>query len=494
MKNEGDVDLVYARDLLRRINAVVVDGKPLSEKTILQHYNVWQFYQDSLLFGACKEFSRVHNSTPYARSTQPRTFFSIICTALAFVSTILSASWLLLRGPRILVFAPDKLTDRSRQHDFRMSAVYSFLHDERISYAELLHTTFGKTFFTNLRRRKSLRLYLEGLNIPYAIGIRMGMIKKQTSPSFSGDMMRGFSSEEIPFVRSVVLRYMAEIPRTEFRIRALSWILKLSRVRIVFAIDDPRSFYEVTLAARMAGIPTWAFQHGHISKYHVGYLQMPGFTGTMVYPDTLFVWNEYWKQEYIRLGTVFPQSTIVTAGFQQRASTMRFIKKENDTINILIPYETDAPIAEVHTYFNAILSCPRTKIFFKLRPDIPEDIQRARYGITTSSSRVVSGNFAEDVISQIDVVVGVYSTYLYTMVASLKPVAILKTSSDFGDGMIQNGLADRLDLNDRAFCDCVLAIAQTPIATLLARQAKVATCQKPLATILRERLAKHLTR
>jgi len=48
----------------------------------------------------------------------------------------------------------------------------------------------------------------------------------------------------------------------------------------------------------------------------------------------------------------------------------------------------------------------------------------------------------------VSVVAGTYSTFLYDMVSQNKPVLLLKTVIDYGEGMVSGGFAREVSLDD----------------------------------------------
>ncbi len=109
---------------------------------------------------------------------------------------------------------------------------------------------------------------------------------------------------------------------------------------------------------------------------------------------------------------------------------------------MLIPYETDAPKLEVRQYIDNFIAQGKT-VYFKLRKDIPKEIQLNQYGFTIENipSNCIAIVDESEVLHKIDAVAGVYSTYLYDMLYLGVPVLILDTSMDYGLGMIAGGLA-----------------------------------------------------
>lgn len=108
---------------------------------------------------------------------------------------------------------------------------------------------------------------------------------------------------------------------------------------------------------------------------------------------------------------------------------------------ILFPYESDCQKIEVKNYIDLAL-INTFQVIFKTRSDVPEERQLAEYGLSLNyhpNFKVISDT--AQALKESDVVAGAYSTFLYEAVEMLKPVIYLETSSDFGEGIAQNGLA-----------------------------------------------------
>src|SRR5204863_9102735 len=92
------------RDLLDRINSLVVDGQPLRERQIGGGYNVWQFYQTSILFRDLPALGRA--KPPVAPSARWQHF---LFTLFILVESSWALLYAFLTQRRILVFTNDKV-------------------------------------------------------------------------------------------------------------------------------------------------------------------------------------------------------------------------------------------------------------------------------------------------------------------------------------------------------------------------------------------------
>jgi hypothetical protein len=438
----GHPDYAYALDFLKRLNTVSYQGVPLQNSFFYEGYNLWHSFQQ-LLFEDIKRYSKTRTYT----AVPPLTFLGAVRYMISgiFMGVLSVAAVFKLRLFRtpVLIYTIDR--DTSPYHsDFRLSELYRFLHEKNINYIECLHTVPGRAMYKSAFTRRRTTLYFEFFDFLFWLkSVFSG--KGNDEISISGLDLSVFTDDERLFAHHLVVAYAKRAALSRFKIEWLRRMLFCSRFKAVFAIDDVRYYSELLLAARYAGIKTFALQHGHFTRYHVGWLWNPAFKGKAISPDSFLVWSTYWKHELIRLGTHFPPASIVVGGVKDsygkiKDDTSR--AQSTDKMTVLVPYETACPKLEVTEYIKSMLACKNVQVVFKLRPDKPAEEQLAEYGLFDERAQLIVTTDAAEVIDKVHVVVGVYSTYLYDMVAQGKSVGILNTSSDYGAGMKYNGLAD----------------------------------------------------
>jgi hypothetical protein len=188
----------------------------------------------------------------------------------------------------------------------------------------------------------------------------------------------------------------------------------------------------------------------------------------------LFVWSRYWKEELLSLGTYFPEESIVVGGAKAPAAAVATApgRAPGRGVTVLIPFETDAPHREVADYVREMVRCPAVSVILKLRPDVPPEEQLRQYGFDRSwGVATVTDN--SQALRITDLVAGTYSTFLYDMVLEGKPVCLFKTSLDYGESMVVNGLASRLDRDAPDLCGQIRAAVDTPTESLEARRQRL---------------------
>lgn len=431
------VDYTKAYELLRRINSIEVDGKPISFYFTYRGYDLWGAYQSSLFYDLKKNVDNLSSTGIEAERSlgvsaslfMKKTithFLLFVVTSISFILSIFSSR-------EVLLFVGDKISSPTLNNDVRIDPVYEFLKNSKISFVELIHTIPGARTFKNLYTRKRQVLFYESFGF---------FVRKKRRIFLPDTVLKDFSREEGDFVRYVVGKYEERFCVSKAWIRTFSWVLKKIHPKVVWGIDDTRYCGELAVVCAEVGIPLYLFQHGHFTKYHVGWLKYQKRAGIIPKATYLVVWNSYWKQELVRLNTYYEDRELVVGG--EKVFT---VGNSLDTLfdqnlfskkTVLIPYETDAPKDDLKIYLEKFKKAGFT-IYFKIRSDIPKKIQCDQYGISENDMCVV-GEYLP-ILKDVSLIVGVYSTFLYDLLKSGIPVAILETPLDYGYGMVENGLA-----------------------------------------------------
>lgn len=468
-------DFAYSADFLNKLNTLRVEEKLLCNSFFYGDYNLWYFYQQ-LLFEEIKAWSvnkKYAEGTRIKIQTRIKNFFAQSFLILSSCTALLIC---ILFRKKVIVYSVDR-ANSSYGGDFRLEMLYKFLVSKKIPFTEFFHTVPGKEMLTRVISRKRFGMYLEAGNALYNLFHFFG------SPHPSIDLQKiNFSvfetADEKVFARQIVERYSRRIAVSTFNVNLIKKILRATSIKAVFGIDDARFFYEVILGCTLAGVPTFMLQHGHFTKYHVGWLRQEYFKGKVAEPTAFIVTTEYWKRELLRLGSAFSEESIIIGGMKNEVYETLLEKKEK--IVLLIPYETVAPKEEVTAYIKELLLCTDIRIIFKLRPDIPAEVQMTEYGLTPDMHPNFSHTVdTEKIIEKVNMVGGVYSTFLYETILKEKNVIIFDTSSDYyAEGMLINGLATLLRKKD--LCEEIKKIHDTSSEVLKQRREKFAPDKTPL--------------
>lgn len=443
--HEQPRELRYELDLLHRMERVVADGTPLTEYPLFEKYSYWSRFVQFVFSADIKRFSAVRSFEGYLQGEGGRSmrmsFKGLMVSLMGIFAT--SVGWVVARlsKPEVIVFGIDRVSDLKHKADFRIRSLHSFLAGNKISYFECFHTVFNISFLKNIFVRGRFAFYLEALDARFALMRHFGFVSKRHDPVLSG--LDIFTEEERKFVSYVVKKYLGERELIEYRVKELARFVRDSGAKAVWAIDDARYYHDIALAAKIVGVPSYAFQHGHFTQYHVGWLKEPRTALQYICPDYLVVWSEYWKKELMRLGGVFPNETLIVGGYPEKLIALP--SSRGSAFLVLIPHETDSPKQEVALFMRKILdSVPGSEIVMKLRSDHSAASQMEEYGELAQEPRMRFITDLSELSSRPHVVVGVYSSFLYDMVRAKVPTAIMETSMDYGKGMIENGLAETL--------------------------------------------------
>ena len=472
MEDIKEYDIPYAYELFNRITAsTVVNGQPLWALLLDDTHNLWHcfaqsaFIEDCVAFSITKKFADV---APQYQAVQRSgmSFKYFLVGGLAFVVTLVALIGMRFGPKRVVLYSVDRLSPRGR-FDFRIERVYQALAAERAPYVEVFHTVIGKRFVDNLLRRRRAAIYLEGLEWAYFL-TRMGKrIFVGRAPTMVIDGLEGLTPDEQEFAKGLIHKYLSIAPLLRYRTDFLTWALR-GRTRVVFAIDDARRYQEFMIAAARIGAHSYAFQHSHVTPYHVGWLASGLYRGAYARPDYFVAWNEYWKEELLALNSVWPEGSIIIAGSPKETSVFAATRALPDSPvrTIILAYETHAPQRIVKKVLDTLVECADVRVVIKIRPDLPAEGQLSVFGTVPNSVRVIT-NLTE-LAEPVTAVLGTYSTFLYDAVEAGLPVGLIKTPLAYTKRMVLNGLAD--DVTVDGACAAVGRLAALTTADIGFRQ------------------------
>lgn len=447
--SEEYLDYKYTLALLEKLNRFVESDSRLSKLFLYKGYNLWQAYQQSVFGDILGWSSHKQVGQIMPKGSAQSNIKTLILSSFIGLFSLGSAIFLIITRRKVLVFTLDKTNDNYK-NDFRLNSLYKALETSKASYLEVIHTVIGKNTIKNLLYRLRPSIYLQSVDMLSYFEVELEKAKlRNILPSLDFSI---FTKEEKALVESIIIKYGSSVVISRYRIFLFSIIFGLSSVKKIFSIDDVRTINELVVASELSGISFYSIQHGHFTKYHVGWLKMTNLPGKDISPKKTLVWSQYWKDELLRLGTYFTQDQIVVVG---EPKSIHFSRKKSTgkKLSILLPYEKNAPKRELLKYIEELLKHEDVELIFKLRPDQEKLEQIEEYGLTHLLGRIKLSRDIDSESLSIDVVVGTYSTFLYDMVKHGYPVAILNTSIDYGEGMVKNGLADIVDGSESAYFD-----------------------------------------
>lgn len=442
----GEKDIPYAYDLYSKIlEHATVNGVALGALIDSEGYSIWDpwlhssFLDDCAIFSIHKTYKSVQ--VQYEHDTARGTGSLSVTGLLLFLFSLVSFLWLSIRRPVAMILSVDKENEKKHTADARIEHVYTALDASNVTYVELFHTLLGARAFLRIFKRKRFALYLEGIDWAFffARSIRRLTSNKKRVIAVAG--LDSFSEDEKKFASQLVQKYVSMNALVRFRTKWLTTMLRVLRIKVILGIDDARHYHELARAASMCSIPFTVFQHGHFTPYHVGWLRDVRLVGTRSFPQSIVVWNEYWKKELIRLGGVWGSDSIIVEGSAKnyQALSLSFDPTSN---TVVVPYETEAPQSIVRDALRSLLDA-KFSVIFKIRSDVSRASQ-VRF-LNGLEREVI---IAESISTPVCAVVGTYSTYLYDAIFSKVPVILLKTRLAYSDGLVRNGLAEVADSSE----------------------------------------------
>jgi hypothetical protein len=400
----------------------------------------WWHHTSLVLFSTLKRltmrgtpFSDTHLTPPPRRSL--RSILSRIgIVAFMRLMSVGAVAYARIKGITTLIYTIDKI-EGTYANDFRNDFIYTTLHEARhtpapkASYLEIIHTIPSFTTIKNAWHRKRWVVYLER-DTPF-------FDTTNTIPAHD-PIVIGTASENA-IAERLLSQMFYRHTITKRRLAWLSHLFTIVRPRLIYAIDDTRHYHELLHIANTYHVPTHVFQHGHFTKYHVGWLKIYQGEGAAVIPHKIYVWSEYWRTELIRLGSYIPREHIAIGAkrtYRPHASIPQsYVNKKY----VLIPFETDAPKTEVKPFIDALRNQGQYTPLFKLRKDMSTEAQYTAYQLSTTDLAHTYDHTPYH--ADIAITLGTYSTFLYDMVEEGIPAGIIETSMDYGMGMVHNHIA-----------------------------------------------------
>ncbi|MDD4477055.1 MAG: hypothetical protein PHY40_02755 [Patescibacteria group bacterium] len=361
--------------------------------------------------------------------------FSITITLIAFLKLFFSRSG-------TLVYTPDKYS--KHDCDFRFAPVYDYLRKNKIDFIEVLHTLLGGEFYKNFFKRKRPVIYLEALTNSFFLNKKNNIIDID---------FVSIEQYNVPYIT----RLLSEIDKTSQTsirlIKIISLFFKLTKIKRLVAIDDVRFTNELVMACGLNNIKTYAFQHGHFTKYHVGWMNYGIPQELSVTFDKLFVWNDYWKNILFDYSSQYNEKNVSVGGCLRKLPNILYEKScakitNISQVSILLPFEgmvgRTGTMMEIKNFIIKFLNL-NVKIFFKTRPDSDVKEQLSNYGLNDNNRVEIVSEINKEVLFKIDAVVGLYSTFLNEMIFYDKPIFLMKTSFDLGHRLTDDGLVTPLE-------------------------------------------------
>jgi hypothetical protein len=461
-----------ALDRLKKLNAFVLADTELADVLVFGEYNFLQSYQLPILLDLVAFFD---GQASGASLKEERVGAMVrVRQSAAVAISLFSYALLVLTRRRVLVYGSDKETNLTFHCDFRLVNLMRYLIKERVGFVEILHTTFKSGLSGRALRRSRLAMYMECADIAYKVAKRLWPRHYKSPKVTIKNEILGLEKGEAEVFRTLLQVYTERTNRSLFRIRFFARLFRLTNLKVLLAPADPRNYNELVAACKRSGITTYGFQSGNISKHDVGLLYCGGPKESIIKPDVFFTETGYWRDELIRLGSFFSSDEIRVGGSIKEEYQTQAIERRptKDAVTILIPYEIAAPKEEVLAFIQKMLVYPELKVVFKFRADRDLEEQASQYGLNDMKGNIeLVTNFNE--IESFDVVAGSYSTLLYEMVGKGVPVAYLKTSLDYGEGLLVNGLAEPVSLDDADMLATFTSIKNTSKDVLESRRKKL---------------------
>lgn len=444
------MDFEYTQKFLKKINEIEIDGKTMAEYFSCGEYSTWAFHQfkiydDIRNFSIDKKFTT--GNEKFSIKNELKTITLVVLGLFISLISLLSD---LINRPKILLYAADKMKKNTKKEP-RLEVVQNILEKENTKYSWLIHTLFDRAYMDNIFLRRKPVIYIELIYL-FSKYFDFGNISKirEYNKKINNIDVSAFEENERGFVNFILKRYGERSIRSESIIEVYAVIFKIVGYKKMFFIDDWRHCNEIIIAAKKAGAKTYMFQHSNFDHL-IGVHTLP--PQHYPFPDIFYVWSKYWLDKIKELNHVYTLNAdrVFVGGRPQLYETKTQIvrnKTDAEKTNILIPYEVNADKMLVKNFIERLLKFENIDVYFKVRGDMPLDEQLKNYHLEEIQSKINIINNMDAVLSEIDLTIGIYSTFLDEMIEVGIPVAILDSNYTIFNDLSQSGLAETLSINE----------------------------------------------
>ncbi len=472
---ELKVDLAYALDFLDRINAAAQEHPAVRDRYMEGHYSIWatkQFY----LLSRIKDFSKYKKFDAYSRQkeslieeTLPSIWRRVGRSMWMVFVSVVSLTYFAVSKPRMFLYETDRLARESRYGE-RLFTVMDELNLHGVAYALFIHTSPDVPVCKNFFTRRRPVLYLETIDLIHKFFY--GKEAQTRSTAFTKEFLYdNFTPDERACIEKILPGFIVYLEQVQFRTKLLTRLLKwfvpqtAGRKTCYLSIDDMRFVDEFCFASKTNGVTSYVFQHSNFD-YLMGQDRLS--PSDYMFPDTFLVWNEYWKNKIVRLSPVYAHNKERLA-IGGRAYNYKFTAyertktdKKDSILNVVIPYEVALTESQIRPYIDAMYQDGRIVMKLVLRGDFDRDLQIKKYFtdemLASGRALPIEPKDKFTTIAGADLVLGVYSGFLDEVAESLIPVGIPKTDYVTMSSLLDDNVADEIQLGNTPIYDQLVKV------------------------------------
>lgn len=180
-------------------------------------------------------------------------------------------------------------------------------------------------------------------------------------------------------------------------------LLKNSGITTVYLVDHYSKNVPLVSACKILNIKVVEFQHGIVSKYHLGYSVEPSLEEWSCYPDVFLSWGEQWLN-----GVKLPRSVVISYIKPDYLNYVKEVEKKNQLLvvsqSVIGKKIAEYLLKHIHLkLFNSVL--------FKLHPSEVDLLSYYEHIFRDTSIEVCTGDIYP-LLNESKHVLGVFSTVM----------------------------------------------------------------------------------
>lgn len=362
-------------------------------------------------------------------------------------SRFLSLTWNSLRFSPVYCFQKDATVifthNRSVSLNGEWIDSYTHYYQQKLNPSDVV--VIEKPFHgAHIRKRKSNVFYSDFILVSSVIAGKVYRVKEKNKLHNIAELRKEIKSELGVDIELEKL-FQNNIGRFKRSFKYYFRLFKRIRPKEIFYVVSYAFQAEMVLAARALQIPTTEFQHGVISRFHLGYSFPLNFKSDYL-PERIFSWGSFWEDTLKEINFNVKIKTIGFDAFRSTIDKYNEVQKENKSILVLSQTALGEKIMGLVWQHRKLFE--GYKVYYKLHPE--EYLMYKQYPSFQQLSELTGISFLEngdlyELMAKSERQVGVFSTALYEGLAfKCKTYLLDLPGVEYMDELKQRGYATML--------------------------------------------------
>jgi hypothetical protein len=330
-------------------------------------------------------------------------------------SRFMSLTWNSLRFSPIYCFKKDATVifthNRSVSLNGEWIDSYTHYYQQKLDPSEVV--VIEKPFHgAHIRKRKANVFYSDFILVASVIAGKIYRVKEKNKLHNISELRKEIRSELDVDIELEKL-FKNNIGRFKRSYKYYFRLFKRIRPKEIFYVVSYAFQADMVMAAKALQIPTTEFQHGVISRFHLGYSFPLNFKSDYL-PERIFSWGSFWEDTLKEINFNVKIKTIGFDAFRSKIECYNDVQKENKSVLVLSQTALGEKIMGIVWQHRKLFE--GYKVYYKLHPE--EYLMYKQYPSFQQLSGLTGISFLEnsdlyELMAKSERQIGVFSTALY---------------------------------------------------------------------------------